>query len=40
MENLSEFKLRIEGLKAELRQREDVLKVIMDGEAEQEEGAE
>ena len=39
-ENLSEFKLRIEGLKAELRQREDVLKVIMDGEAEEEEAAE
>ena len=39
-ENLSEFKLRIEGLKAELRQREEALKVIMDGEAEEEQAAE
>ena len=39
-ENLSEFKLRMEGLKAELRQREEALKVIMDGEAEEEEAAE
>ncbi|HIL08337.1 MAG TPA: hypothetical protein EYG11_06515 [Candidatus Latescibacteria bacterium] len=39
-ENLGEFKLRIEGLKAELRQREEALKVILDGEAEEEEAAE
>ena len=39
-DNLSDFKLRIEGLKAELRQREEALKVIMEGEEEETEETE
>ena len=37
--DLGDFKLRIEGLKAELRQREGALKEIMAGSKEEEEVA-
>ena len=37
VEDLSDFKLRIEGLKAELRQREGALKEIMAGSEEEEQ---
>ena len=36
-ENMGDYKLRIEGLQAELRQREDALKKIVEGGKEEEE---
>ena len=38
-QGLEDFKLRIEGLKAELRQHEETLKDIMEGDAEDEDEA-